>query len=144
MNILEFFGSMPSSYVDYLHIFNGMKSEKSTIKGSCTTYHGLNVYFFWMSVGPIEASRQCKLQWRNFFSLKNYWSNFILLHYLCTFSPFCGSPERYPILKQASYLGMAECNYSIALDESKGRVLVAKKSIPQGELILHEKPLGKK
>ena len=43
-----------------------------------------------------------------------------------------------------SYLGMAECNYSIALDESKGRVLVAKKSIPQGELILHEKPLGKK
>jgi len=36
---------------------------------------------------------------------------------------------------------MAECNYSIALDESKGRVLVAKKSIPQGELILHEKPL---
>ena len=104
MNILEFFGSMPSSYVDYLHIFNGMKSEKSTIKGSCTTYHGLNVYFFWMSAGPIEASRQCKLQWRNFFSLKNYWSNraphFILLHYLCTFSPFCGSPERY-ILKQA-------------------------------------------
>ena len=39
---------------------------------------------------------------------------------------------------------MAECNYSIALDESKGRVLVAKKSIPQGELILHEQPLGKK
>ena len=78
MNILEFFGSMPSSYVDYLHIFNGMKSEKSTIKGSCTTYHGLNVYFFWMSTGPIEACRQCKLQWRI------YWSNRAHILFYCT------------------------------------------------------------
>ena len=38
---------------------------------------------------------------------------------------------------------MAECNYSIVLDESKGRVLVAKNDIPQGDLILQEAPLGK-
>ena len=37
---------------------------------------------------------------------------------------------------------MAECNYSIVLDESKGRVLVAKSDIPQGDLILQEAPLG--
>ena len=37
---------------------------------------------------------------------------------------------------------MAECNYSIVLDESKGRVLVAKNDIPQGDLILQEAPLG--
>ena len=143
MNILEFFGSMPSSYVDYLHIFNGMKSEKRTIKGSCTTYHGLNVYFFWISAGPIEACRQCKLQWRI------YWSNRAHILFYCTI--FVLSAHSADHLKgiywnkqSISYSGMAECNYSIALDESKGRVLVAKKSIPQGELILHEKPLGKK
>ena len=38
---------------------------------------------------------------------------------------------------------MADSNFSIVLDETKGRVLVAKKSISQGELILHESPLGK-
>ena len=39
---------------------------------------------------------------------------------------------------------MAETNFAIELDEKKGRVLVAKRSLQQGELILHEKPLGKK
>ncbi len=38
---------------------------------------------------------------------------------------------------------MAEANFAIELDEKKGRVLVAKRSLQQGELILHEKPLGK-
>ena len=38
---------------------------------------------------------------------------------------------------------MAETNFAIELDEKKGRVLVAKRSLHQGELILHEKPLGK-
>ena len=38
---------------------------------------------------------------------------------------------------------MAEVNFLIELDEKKGRVLVAKRSLQQGELILHEKPLGK-
>ena len=39
---------------------------------------------------------------------------------------------------------MAEANFAIELDEKKGRVLVAKRTLDQGELILHEKPLGKK
>ena len=38
---------------------------------------------------------------------------------------------------------MAEANFAIELDEKKGRVLVAKRTLEQGELILHEKPLGK-
>ena len=38
---------------------------------------------------------------------------------------------------------MAEANFAIELDEKKGRVLVAKRTLDQGELILHEKPLGK-
>ena len=36
----------------------------------------------------------------------------------------------------------SEPNFAIELDEKKGRVLVAKKSLNQGELILHEKPLS--
>ena len=39
---------------------------------------------------------------------------------------------------------MAEANFAIELDEKKGRVLVAKRTLDQGELILHENPLGKK
>ena len=39
---------------------------------------------------------------------------------------------------------MAEANYGIELDEKKGRVLIAKRPLQQGELILHEKPLGKR
>ena len=39
---------------------------------------------------------------------------------------------------------MAESNFAIELDEKKGRVLVAKRALLQGELILHEKPLGKR
>ena len=33
---------------------------------------------------------------------------------------------------------MAETNFAIELDEKKGRVLVAKRSLQQGELILYE------
>ena len=38
---------------------------------------------------------------------------------------------------------MAEANFAIELDEKKGRVLVAKCPLQQGQIILHERPLGK-
>ena len=38
-------------------------------------------------------------------------------------------------------MASAETNFDIELDEKKGRVLVAKRALNQGELILHEKPL---
>lgn len=37
---------------------------------------------------------------------------------------------------------MAEAKFAIELDEKKGRVLVTKQSLNQGDLILEEKPLG--
>lgn len=38
-------------------------------------------------------------------------------------------------------MATSDSNFSIELDEKKGRVLVAKRPLNQGELILHEKPL---
>ena len=52
--------------------------------------------------------------------------------------------QQHPKIQNSSQLVvMAEANFAIELDEKKGRVLVAKRSLQQGELILHEKPLGK-
>ena len=38
---------------------------------------------------------------------------------------------------------MAESSFAIELDEKKGRVLVTRKALDQGEIILQERPLGK-